>query len=444
MMNAQILTGTEISTGRRLPTAMVAEYDDKRAKLDEALAEFSQAQTALKMACAVGGTFGYESLHTGQVSKSDAERFLLKSAWRHFYEAYKLADILPAADKRAIDQMLEKPPAFTVDNIRDHFGAYIQDPWGAVLRGLAEAFCGLDPAFKSHEKVKIGVKGLPKRVIMQNVAGYGTWGRDRLRDILNALAVYQRKPLVAYAEIEAIMRDGDALIDGLIFTEHGRDKPINGAARGVWLKRYANGNGHLYFAPDTLKDVNRALAEYYGAVLPDAPDPDAKKQTGTSVSKDLQYYPTPVAIVARIIADLGNIKGKRALEPSCGCGRFLDALRREGADCYGIEVDPSRASTAREKGHSVFRGNFLETQPVAKYDLVVMNPPFYGRHYEKHIRHALRFLAPDGKLVSILPATARYDHGALDDLRPRWSDLPVGAFSESGTNINTTVCTVFK
>lgn len=425
-MTAHILTGTEISTGRRKPSDLVAEYDAKRAGIADALEAFSEAQTALKQACAVGGTFGYERLDIGSVTATEAERFLLKSAWRHFYELYGLADILPAADKRRVEMMFEKPPAFTVDNIRAEFGEYVADPWGAILRGLAEAFCSLDPAFKSHEKVKVGVKGLPKRVILNNVSGYGAWGRDRLRDILNALAAYQRKPLVNHPEIAEIMDNGEALREG----------------RGVWLKRYQNGNGHLYFAPETLLDVNRALAEYYGAVLPDAPDPDAKKQASTAVSKDLQYYPTPLDVVARVVANLGNINGQRVLEPSCGCGRFLDALRSAGADCYGIEYDPSRASVARDKGHSVLRGNFLETQPTPTFDLVVMNPPFYGRHYEKHIRHALRFLVPNGKLVSILPATARYDHGALDDLHPRWSDLSVGAFSESGTNINTTICTV--
>ena len=442
-MNQQILTGTELSTGRRLPRALIAEYEDRRGKLDDALAAFEQAQNAIKMSCAIGGTYPHDRLETGRITKSDAERFLLKSAWRHFYDEYKLGQIMPAADKRRVDQMLEQPPAFTVENIREQFGDYIMDPWGAILRGLAEAFCSLDAAFKSHEKVKIGVKGLPKRVILNNVGGYGTWGQDRLRDILNALAAYQRKPLLEYAEIEAIMKDGEALRDGLTYTPYGAKEPVTGPARGIWLKRYQNGNGHLYFTPGTLADVNRALAEYYGDVLPDAPDPNAKKQTSTAVSKDLQYYPTPLDVVARVIADLGNIKGKRVLEPSCGCGRFLDALRAAGALPYGIEYDPSRAGTARDKGHSVLRGNFLETQPTPTFDLVVMNPPFYGRHYEKHIRHALRFLVPNGKLVSILPATARYDHGALDDLRPRWSDLPVGAFSESGTNINTTICTVF-
>lgn len=442
-MKEQVLTGNEVSTGRRKPSDLVAEYEAKLAAIDDALSQFAIAQNAIKQACVVGGTFANYRLETGRISKLDAERFLLKSAWRHFYGLYGLSDILPAADKRRIEQMLEQPPAFTVGNIREEFGEYVADPWGAILRGLAEAFCNLDPAFKSHEKVKIGAKGLPKRVILNNVSGYGTWGRDRLRDILNALAAYQRKPLVEYAEIAEIMENGEALRYGLTYTPHGKKEPITAPPRGVWLKRYQNGNGHLYFDPQTLADVNRALAEYYGAVLPDAPDPNAKKQTGTNVSKDLQYYPTPVAVVDRIMGDLGNIEGKKVLEPSCGCGRFLDALRRSGAVPYGIEFDASRASTARDKGHSVFRGNFLEAAPTANFDLVVMNPPFYGKHYEKHIRHALRFLKPKGKLVSILPSTARYDHGCLDDLRPRWSDLPVGSFSESGTNINTSICTIF-
>ena len=39
--------------------------------------------------------------------------------------------------------------------------------------------------------------------------------------------------------------------------------------RGFYLKIFKNGNGHLFFEPDTLKDINRALSEYYGDILPD-------------------------------------------------------------------------------------------------------------------------------------------------------------------------------
>lgn len=85
--------------------------------------------------------------------------------------------------------------------------------------------------------------------------------------------------------------------------------------------------------------------------------------------------------------------------------------------------------------------NFLETEPTGDFDQVVMNPPFYGRHYAKHVEHALRFLRPGGRLTAVLPATARYDHGLLAG---RWEDLPVASFAESGTNINTTVLTMWR
>lgn len=44
---------------------------------------------------------------------------------------------------------------------------------------------------------------------------------------------------------------------------------------------------------------------------------------------------------------------------------------------------------------------------------------------------------------AILPASARYDHGELDDLAPgfrlteNWRDLPTASFAEAGTNVPT-------
>lgn len=445
-MNArpEILTGTEVSTGRRRPSEIVAEYEAKREALGDALAVFDAAGDALKSAATIGGTWGNVTLDTGRgIYPSVLKQSLLQSAWRHVYDLYGLEQIASAETKRRYEQMFAAPPPFTVENIRDAFGDLISDPWGSVLRGLAEVFSQLDPAFKSHEKMKIGVKGLPKRVILSSVAGYGSWGRDRLRDILNALAAYQGKPLPEYREIEALM-SGQGLLDSWTAPADSHRPEVTFPARGVWLKRFANGNGHLFFAPDTLRDINRALAEYYGEVLPDCPDErPAKQRASTAVSKDLQYYPTPAAVVERVLSEM-DLRGKRVLEPSCGCGRFLDALRAAGADVVGCEVDSLRAANCAIKGHHIWNANFLETVPTQDFDRVVMNPPFYGRHYAKHVRHALRFLKPGGTLTAILPATARYDHGELDDLRPRWDDLPVGSFSESGTNINTTIANIRK
>ena len=444
---ADIYTGTEVSTGRRKPSEIVAEYDAKRAALPDALAAFEAAGDALKSAATIGSTWGNVTLDTGRgIYPSVLEKSLLQSAWRHVYTLYGLEQIASAEAKRRYEQMFAAPPPFTVENIRDQFGDLVANPWGSILRGLAEVFSQLDPAFKSHEKMKIGVNGLPKRVILSGVAGYGSWGRDRLRDILNALAAYQGKPLLEYRELNAIMEDGNALRHEWTAPKDSHRPEVTFPARGVWLKRFQNGNGHLFFDQGTLADINRALAEYYGDVLPDCPDErPAKQRASTAVSKDLQYYPTPAAVVERVLADI-DLRGKRVLEPSCGCGRFLNAMRDAGAEVIGCEVDPVRAAMCEAKGHRVMRMNFLETVPTASFDRVVMNPPFSGKGYFKHVKHAFLFLKQGGVLTSILPCTARYDHGLLEKEFPngRWEDLPVGSFSESGTNINTCIFTVRK
>ena len=423
---------------------VVAEYEHKLAALPAALASFNAAGDDLKMAATIGGTFGNTTIKTGDIWESTLQQSLLKSAWLHVYEGLNIETIASAADKRRFQQAMEKPAPFTLDNIRSTFGRFVADPRGNILRGLAEVFCDLDQAYKSHDKVKIGVAGLPKRIIINNATDYG-WGRDRIRNVLNAIAVYQGKPLLTHGELRILLDDENGLLETRTvekkYSRYSEPEQIPVIGRGVRLKRFQNGNGHLIFEPDTLKDINRALAEYYGDVLPDTTEEKpTTKRASTAVAKDLQYYPTPVAVVERIVSDLYGLQGARVLEPSCGCGRILDALRKAGADVFGIEVDASRAAQAKAKGHPVLLANFLETVPTGDYDRVVMNPPFYGKHYAKHVEHARKFLKPGGKLTAILPITARYDHGLITE--GKWDDLPVGSFSESGTNINTTILTI--
>lgn len=445
-MSAQILTGHEMTTGRRKPSELVAEYEAKREGAARALEAWRAAQSTIVSAATIGGAYPGFTLDVGRLDDRDIERALLRSAWRHFYELYNLEQIASAKDKARIKRMFEQPPPFTLDSLRAEFGDYIADPRGSVLRGLAEVFGGLDPAFKSHERMKIGVKGLPKRVIISSVTAHG-WGKDRVRDVLNALAAYQRKPLLTYRELcEIVERNGEALrFDGVLPAgRYEKEQPVVG--RGVWLKTHANGNGHLYFDDATLRDVNRALAEYYGVVLPDCPEADERpaRRAGTEVARDLQYYPTPRAVAESVVAEASIKPGMRVLEPSCGCGRILTALRDKGASTFGIEVDAGRAAQCRDAGFDVLTANFLDVPPSPEFDAVVMNPPFYGRHYEGHVRRALEWLKPGGRLTAILPATARYDHGGLTDIGPRWEDLPSGSFAESGTRIQTTVMTAFR
>lgn len=412
---------------------VVTEYEEKNANLLNQLKNAQQTHKDLEMSCSVGGAYG-ESLKLDLPYVEKMQDCLLKSAWRFVYQNWNIEDISTANDRKNFQKAIEDPAPFTFENIMGTFGAYVSNPRLNIIRGVAEVFCTLDQAYKSHEKVKIGVKGLPKRVIMKCVANFG-WGRDRVQDVINAVGQIRGLPLVSYGQASDFINGKDetkTLTDGTVVL------PLL-KTHGIWIKTYDNGNGHIYFDELALKDVNNALAEYYGDVLADCEEEKPTKfKESTAVSKDLQYYPTPEKAVNRLIDDLYRLEGEKVLEPSCGCGRIMDKLKENGADVFGVEVDADRADLCRSKGHKVLTANFLEVTPEAEFDLVVMNPPFYGKHYAKHIKHALKFIKPGGRLVSILPHTAK-EHGLVDG---EWRDLPVGSFSESGTNINTTILTI--
>jgi predicted RNA methylase len=419
---------------------ILEEYERKSGELAGALEHFTEAATALETASSIAGTYSGSIWQDGRYSSAPRPKdatlraALLKSAWRAAYKHLRIDRIAPAHDRKAFDMSLENPPELTADNLLATFGDYVGNQRFHLLRGLAETFCNLDPAYKSHSKVKIGVSGLPKRIILASVGIYGSWGYDRFKDTLTALALYRAKPHPEHREIADLIEDAN---------KHGASY-----WNGVEIRKFQNGNAHLIFDAETLREINLALAEFYGDVLPDSPEEAPKKRTGTAVSKDLAYYPTPHDAAQRLISGLNaRTDGLAILEPSCGDGRLMDALRAANPTwrLTGCEVHPERADQAHAKGHHVITRNFLETAANPVFDAVVMNPPFCGRHWRKHIDHARKFLKPDGRLFAILPASAYYD-GHLDDLVTsktargyscQWEDLPIASFRESGTNIGT-------
>lgn len=431
LMNAA--TSTALATLRPL-REVVAEYDAKRGALLDAIKTLELAITATRSSASIGGAYGGTLFrHAPNVDLAKAQQVLLKSAWRHVYEGLNVDRLASPRDRSRFSMALESPAPFTIDNIAATFGDYVKRPRHHILRGLAEVFSDLDQAYKSHDKVKVGVTGLPKRVIIDGFGSNHDHGRERLTSVINAIRTFRGLPNASVADIEAMIQVGQ--LDDMN------------------LKTFRNGNGHLFFGPEALLDINRALAEFYGDVLADTPDERPAKRMSTAVAKDLQFYPTPRPIVADIVRGMMRIKGASVLEPSCGDGRMMEAVRKAGAGrIVGVEVDAQRVEMARARGLSVVQANFLEMADDPTFDFVLMNPPFYGTHYAKHVSHACRFLVPRGQLIAILPITARIDHGLLthdwaaahgmrlDGFR----DLPVGSFEESGTNINTTVFTATK
>lgn len=420
--------------------AIVAEYEAKKTELAEKHAAANTAISELHRSSVVQGVYGQTNLQSRIDSLNIFESHLRNSVWLHVYKQFNIDLLMSPSDKSRFETQIgqESVPEFNIENLKATFGRYIQDPMGAIARAFAEVFCGLDPYYKSHEKVKIGVKGLPKRIIMKGRGGCWKWEHNNgILAVMNALAVGMQLPILDLGDIDDFMNGlpQTMVVDNKVIPYIG-DSVLN----HVTQKSFENGNVHLFFKPKALEAINKMLALFYGETLPDAPEETDKPRASTAVSKDLQYYPTPEDVANRLVTWYAYLNGLRVLDPSCGCGRLLDAAKKQGAITFGIEYDAGRANQAKAKGHRVATANFLEVAPPPeseKYDAVLMNPPFYGKHYFKHIEHAKKFVRSCGTLLAILPATARYDHGLITG--GTWYDLPLGSFSESGTNVNTCI-----
>jgi protein-L-isoaspartate O-methyltransferase len=174
---------------------------------------------------------------------------------------------------------------------------------------------------------------------------------------------------------------------------------------------------------------------------------------GVQVVSAPQLFPTPAALAARMV-DLARLQvGMRVLEPSAGTGRLLAALpgvvpfgprRQTALDVVAVEINHGLAQGLAESGlaTTVIRSDFLDmvfVEPEARFDVVLMNPPFENATDIKHIKHAFNMLKPGGRLVGICANGPRQ----REALRPMaeacgglWEALPPGTFQESGTGVN--------
>lgn len=175
--------------------------------------------------------------------------------------------------------------------------------------------------------------------------------------------------------------------------------------------------------------------------------------------QDSQQFFTPDAIADQVVT-LAEIEvGNSILEPSAGDGALIRAVLRKHGDearwfVCAIEDDPKLAFKLPLdfSGVAVIAGDFLRTTPegAGQFNRIIMNPPFARQADIKHVTHALSFLQPGGRLVSIMSAGVKFrqDKRAAkfrDLVLSRGgsiTDLPEGAFKSSGTMVNTLICVV--
>jgi predicted RNA methylase len=173
-----------------------------------------------------------------------------------------------------------------------------------------------------------------------------------------------------------------------------------------------------------------------------------------TIQQDFGYFPTPPAVVARLI-ELADLRpGMDVLEPSAGRGAIAIPLERQ-CNCYvyAVEVLPDNVAALVDSpcvAMTVAHLNFLSMAPNPRFDRVVMNPPFAKQADIHHVLHALKFLKPEGLLVSVMSASITFRDNTLTQdfrnlIRSRGGEieaLPDGAFKESGTGVRTVVVTI--
>lgn len=166
------------------------------------------------------------------------------------------------------------------------------------------------------------------------------------------------------------------------------------------------------------------------------------------IPQDFGYFPTPPAVVARLV-ELAEVEhGMRLLEPSAGRGAIASAFFNVALiDAVELLTDNFHALQADDRYDGLVQGDFLELEPAPIYDRVVMNPPFERQADIKHVLHALKFLKPGGLLVSVMAASVSFrDNRLTSDFRALVAakggtiePLPEGSFKASGTMVGTVV-----
>lgn len=134
------------------------------------------------------------------------------------------------------------------------------------------------------------------------------------------------------------------------------------------------------------------------------------------------YFPTPSALVEEIL-DLADLHaGQEVLEPSAGTGVMAERIADRGGVVDCVELDQDRAEIIRSQGYArkVTVADFLTLPVSARYDRVVMNPPFAKQLDIRHVQRALRCVRPNGLLVAVMFAGLTFRTNALAaDFRSR-------------------------
>jgi len=156
-------------------------------------------------------------------------------------------------------------------------------------------------------------------------------------------------------------------------------------------------------------------------------------RAGVQVVTAPQLFPTPPDLAEQMVEAADLHAGQRVLEPSAGTGQILGTITHGHVPVLAVAIEINSRlvdmlRTQRQAGAypstEIIEGDFLEQNGnLGKFDRVLMNPPFENGTDIKHIKHALTFLKPGGRLVAIC---ARFEDAESFACSVEWDEHTKG------------------
>lgn len=165
------------------------------------------------------------------------------------------------------------------------------------------------------------------------------------------------------------------------------------------------------------------------------------------VRKLQQAFYTPEDEAHALCRKLGDLTGKRLLEPSAGRGALAAVAKAAGAKVVAVENYHPSVLALQADGYEVIEQDFLTVTPdqLGLFEAILANPPFSRGADVEHVMHMWDFLAPGGQLATIMStrwqtgslSTHRAFRAFLEEHSAEVEEIPAGAFKASGTGVAT-------
>ena len=133
-------------------------------------------------------------------------------------------------------------------------------------------------------------------------------------------------------------------------------------------------------------------------------------------------------------------------EPQAGIGNILDwlVLHFPEAHFTSHEINWNLVDILRMKNHQTTVVDYLVTETVPCFDLIVSNAPFENDQAIDHFHHSLAQLKEGGRFIAIMPDSAFTGSGTkkvafqqfVEEFATHSEKLPARSFHESGTDVS--------